>query len=243
MNAVLCSKSKIPIKCCNAHSHIYWEIVLHLSGTATVVIGGCEYSASAGDIMVIPPNIEHSNFSDGYYTDMFMQAESLDFSGVVFTHDTNGNVSVLMNMLYRTLIEKEFHYSNIADNLTDTICAYINKLSGSDLRYPFVNNLKNVIYDNLSNADFDLTEEIAASGYNPIYLRRCFKEVIGKPPLEYMTAMRINQAKTLLTQSTFVSVKNTASSCGFDDSLYFSVCFKKHTGYSPLQYRKKYFSK
>ena len=243
MNTTLCAKCRTPINYCDPHSHSTWEIVLHISGYATVFIGDKKYTASPGDIMVIPPNTIHSNFSDDYYTDMYMQAKKLDFFDVVFTHDMDDNVFVLMNMLHKILTEKEFHYSNIADNLTETICSYINKLSQNEHSYPFVHNLKNIIYNNLSNINFNLTKEIENSGYNPIYLRRCFKKVMGKPPLEYMTALRINQAKVLLIQNTFISIENVAHSCGFGDSFYFSTCFKKHTGIAPLKYRKMYISR
>jgi YesN/AraC family two-component response regulator len=243
MNTTLCAKCKIPINYCIPHSHSDWEIVLHISGYATVFIGDKKYTASPGDIMVIPPNTTHSNFSDDYYTDMYMQAKKLDFFDVVFTHDMDDNVLVLMNMLHKTLTEKEFHYSNIADNLTETICSYINKLSRSEHSYQFVNDLKNIIYNNFSNVDFNLTKEIEDLGYNPIYIRRCFKKVMGKPPLEYMTSLRINQAKIFLVQNTFVSIENVAHSCGFNDSFYFSTCFKKHMGIPPLQYRKQHIYK
>ena len=241
MNTTLCAKCELPIKACHSHSHTEWEIVLQLSGHATVYIDAKEYHAVPGDIMVIPPGAVHSNVSDVPYTDMYMQAENLDFHGVIFTHDTDESVLALMNMLHKTLMENESHCSHIADSLTETISAYIKKFSKAEYNYPFVNDLKNLIYDNIGNADFDLGREIEKSGYNAIYLRRCFKKTIGKPPLEYMTELRINQAKMLLVQNTFISIKNVAAACGFNDSLYFSTCFKKHTGLSPAKYRKIYF--
>ena len=57
-------------------------------------------------------------------------------------------------------------------------------------------------------------------------------------PLEYLTRLRINQAKTLLVQDNFVSIEDVARNCGFNDSFYFSTCFKKHMGISPLRFRK-----
>ena len=238
MNTNLCATSKMPLNYCKPHSHPFWEIILCTSGHSTAFIGDKKFAAIEGSIMVVPPNTEHYNVSDDYFTDMFMSAKTLDFYDIVFTHDIDGNVLVLMNMLHKTLTEKEFHYSEIADNLTETICSYIKKLSKNEHGHPFVNELKNTIYNNLSNIDFDLKSEIEHYGYNPIYLRRCFKKVMGKPPLEYMTELRIRQAKVLLIQNTFTSIENVAHSCGFNDSFYFSTCFKKHTGVSPMRYRK-----
>ena len=240
MNTNLCATSKMPLNYCKPHSHPFWEIILCTSGHSTAFIGNKKFTAIEGSIMVVPPNTEHYNVSDDYFTDMFMSAKTLDFYDIVFTHDIDGNVLALMNMLHKTLTEKEFHYSEIADNLTETICSYIKKLSKNEHGYPFVNELKNTIYNNLSNIDFDLKSEVERYGYNPIYLRRCFKKVMGKPPLEYMTELRIQQAKVLLIQNTFTSIENVAHSCGFNDSFYFSTCFKKHTGVSPMRYRKSY---
>jgi AraC-like DNA-binding protein len=50
--------------------------------------------------------------------------------------------------------------------------------------------------------------------------------------------LRIERAKILLTQHTFTGITDTAYFCGFNDSYYFSTCFKKHVGVPPLQYRK-----
>ena len=107
------------------------------------------------------------------------------------------------------------------------------------IQFPFVNEFKSIAYENISNAEFQITDQIAKMGFHPDYFRRCFKEETGKTPLEYLTSLRIRQAKTLLLQDNFISVENVAFNCGFTDNLYFSTCFKKHVGISPMQYRKK----
>ena len=56
-------------------------------------------------------------------------------------------------------------------------------------------------------------------------------------PLAYLTALRINQAKMLLMDSSFVSIADVAEKCGFHDSFYFSNCFRKSEGISPIRFR------
>jgi methylphosphotriester-DNA--protein-cysteine methyltransferase/quercetin dioxygenase-like cupin family protein len=238
MNTTVCGRRENPITRCDCHTHNEWEIILHLTGEATAVVDGQPYALAPGTVMVIPPRIAHYNFSDQPYTDMFFQAKDLDFFGTVAVEDIDSNVTSLMNMLHKVLTEKEDHYANIADNLTCVIVSYIKKLSKTDFNLRFVNDLKNCIYENISNVDFDLCHEIRKTGYNPDYLRRCFKKVLGRPPLEYLTMLRIERAKILLTQHTFTGITDTAYFCGFNDSYYFSTCFKKHVGVPPLQYRK-----
>ena len=50
--------------------------------------------------------------------------------------------------------------------------------------------------------------------------------------------LRINKARMLLAESAFAGVADVALKCGFGDSFYFSTCFKKAVGCSPMQYRQ-----
>ena len=43
-----------------------------------------------------------------------------------------------------------------------------------------------------------------------------------------------------LLQSTDEEIGGIAWKCGYADVCYFSNCFKKHSGYSPTEFRRKY---
>lgn len=47
-------------------------------------------------------------------------------------------------------------------------------------------------------------------------------------------------AKMLLVQNDFINIKTVSERCGYNDNLYFSTVFKKHTGISPREYRQKH---
>lgn len=70
------------------------------------------------------------------------------------------------------------------------------------------------------------------------YMSREFNRHIGKTIREYLTELRINDARILLEASA-LSVSEIAYSVGFNDSNYFSNIFKSHVGMSPQEYRKK----
>ena len=61
----------------------------------------------------------------------------------------------------------------------------------------------------------------------------------GIPIGEYITLMRINEAKRLL-ESTDLSIQQIACMVGIQDYNYFSKFFKLHVGTSPLKYRKQF---
>ncbi|WP_430410397.1 helix-turn-helix transcriptional regulator [Kordia sp.] len=79
-----------------------------------------------------------------------------------------------------------------------------------------------------------LSKDIGVSKY---YLHRLFKEINGKTPLEYLTDIRLENAKNKLQYSKD-SIYEIAITSGFDNTAYFSNVFKKHVGLSPTQFRK-----
>ncbi|HIK90856.1 MAG TPA: helix-turn-helix domain-containing protein, partial [Planctomycetes bacterium] len=61
----------------------------------------------------------------------------------------------------------------------------------------------------------------------------------GITPNHYIREVRIGVARHLL-ESDQLSMAQVASQCGFYDQSHFSRQFKKSTGLSPLQYRRRY---
>jgi len=70
------------------------------------------------------------------------------------------------------------------------------------------------------------------------YVSHLFKRSVGKSFREYLTELRLEDAKSLLKYSN-LSVTEIALSVGFGDSTYFSNVFKTKVGISPSAYRKK----
>ncbi|WP_350286111.1 AraC family transcriptional regulator [uncultured Croceitalea sp.] len=74
-------------------------------------------------------------------------------------------------------------------------------------------------------------------GISKYYLHRLFREINGNTPLEYLKSIRLEEAKNKLQYSKD-PIFEIAFKCGFDSTSYFSNMFKKHTGFSPTQFRK-----
>lgn len=64
-----------------------------------------------------------------------------------------------------------------------------------------------------------------------------FKKRYGLSPTAYIVNLRLNIACDFL-KTTDMSVKQIASSVGYEDPHFFSKLFKRHVGVSPQQYRK-----
>lgn len=80
-------------------------------------------------------------------------------------------------------------------------------------------------------------EELAAkAGYTAQHLNRVFRRELGVTPLQYLHRMRMEQAAGLLRDNR-QTVRGIARQVGFDDPYYFSRMFRQHFGRSPAQYR------
>ena len=75
------------------------------------------------------------------------------------------------------------------------------------------------------------------TGYNEDYLSRNFRQQFGVSPHAYHLIQKIERAKDLL-EHTHDTVTDISSRLHFTSIHYFCRVFKKHTGQSPLQYKK-----
>lgn len=67
-------------------------------------------------------------------------------------------------------------------------------------------------------------------------LNTVFQKLTGGTPMEYLSRLRIERAKTLLRE-TEMKIIDIAFECGFGSSQYFANTFKHATGMTPTRYR------
>lgn len=85
----------------------------------------------------------------------------------------------------------------------------------------------------------DLSETAAAVGISSSYLSKLFIHHMHTPFSTFVLNEKILLAHKLLAASRF-SINEIGNRSGFSSTAYFSDCFKRITGESPLQFRKKY---
>ncbi|MFH9015663.1 AraC family transcriptional regulator [Streptomyces sp. NPDC017943] len=77
----------------------------------------------------------------------------------------------------------------------------------------------------------------ARSGVSRALFAKRFTQLMGRPPLAYLTECRLDEAATLLTD-TDLTLAQVARSVGYADAFGFSAAFKRHQGLSPSVYRR-----
>lgn len=95
-----------------------------------------------------------------------------------------------------------------------------------------------LIDQNISDEDFSVNDIAGKLHVSPSYFSRIFKKSQGITCIEYLTQKRIEKAKDIL-KYTPMTQEQIARAVGYSNVHYFSVIFKKQTGETPGQYRRR----
>lgn len=87
------------------------------------------------------------------------------------------------------------------------------------------------------NEELGRTELAQLVYLNPDYLSHIFRERVGMPLVDFITAERMKKARELLL-STDLPIRDVALAVGYANISYFSRQFKRAQGQTPLEFRK-----
>lgn len=88
------------------------------------------------------------------------------------------------------------------------------------------------------NQSITLNEMAKVACLSPNHFLRTFKQAFGRTPHQYLTDLRLAQAKHLL-EKTDLSIVNICFEVGFESQGSFSWLFRRHEGIPPETYRKQ----
>lgn len=129
--------------------------------------------------------------------------------------------------------------SEIKDFLIDKVEYVFSCIKQKNLNVDPINSILNYIHENYSDVNLSLQKISGKTYLTSAYICSIFKEHTGKTINNYITEYRINKAKELL-KSANMKIVNITSQVGYSDGNYFSKIFKKETGYTPSEYRRKF---
>lgn len=84
-----------------------------------------------------------------------------------------------------------------------------------------------------------VTAMVQLSGLAERSFKRRFQQATGMPPLEYVHALRIEEAKQML-EAGGEPIEAIAHEVGYEDAAFFSRLFRRKVNLSPAQYRKRF---
>ncbi len=135
------------------------------------------------------------------------------------------------------VIDNAYLLQDIQSFLTYNIAAYYDaqvEIGSSDNR---IKEIVQYIRKNISNSQLSVNTIAEAFRLSQAYLCSYFKKETNYTINQYITNVRIDRSKYLLTY-TNEKIYDIALKVGFCDTNYFSALFKKQVGITPLEYRK-----
>lgn len=115
---------------------------------------------------------------------------------------------------------------------------HLEQYATNDIANKTVAELKAFIQDNYGNADLNL-EHLAKQVYlHPNYISELFRQVTGKTITEYVTEVRMAEARRLLRE-TRCKTYEIAEMVGYTSAKYFSSIFRRTYGMTPTEYRNR----
>ncbi len=100
-----------------------------------------------------------------------------------------------------------------------------------------VTDVRRYIADHPSER-FTLTDMAARASVSPNFFCKVFRELSGETLVNYINRMRVDYIKLQLLDSE-KTVHQIADECGFGDPNYLYALFRRQTGMTPMEYRKR----
>lgn len=247
--------------CFPAHWHERAELLKVISGRLQVFLDKEAITATAGQTVLIMPDMIHCGFAG----DEGVEYNMIAFDGNRFFNGTDASDKYLVPFFRHelsfcpiidhpevvpTLEALEQMLTGLTDAHPLTAVGKLYELIGLLCRYCTMDACPihrpderfGCVLEYMNN---HYTEDISARdishrfGYEETYFCRRFKEATGITAMKYIRVLRLELAQKLLRTSSD-DIRSIAWQCGFSDICYFSNCFKQHFGQTPTEYRRSF---
>lgn len=223
------------------HIHSSWELVFYLSGEGSSRIGDVIYKYKEGTVCVIPPDTTHSEVIDTRTHVVFCTFECRDFDceGGMYTADAESIalISHIAGMKYlRDTTEATVAALYLAVVLARLSAQSVQSGTAVKSAGQSLESACRYIFDYF-NTDIDLPALAATVGYSYDRFRHLFRQRCGMPPKQLILFRRLGAAKELLRGKAKIS--SIAVECGFSSASQFSTAFRRATGMTPGEYRRR----
>ena len=161
-----------------------------------------------------------------------------DPTRICFT-DNSGEVGQLMHMILREYSEKKIAYITLIRNcLFNILLKLMRQILRNEINSDHKISL--LIRQYISShymENIKLTDIAAMYNYSVPYLSKVFRQQMGQSFCSYLQQYRVNKSCRLLGE-TSMSVEEIAPLCGYTDTNFYRIVFKRIIGKTPREFRK-----
>jgi len=235
-----------------------WQIC-HITGRYTFASEGFRFTSSKPVVLLAPPRLSYSLSGTGHCSRMTVENDRIltllinplylkapgrsPEAGCIQFHPLTEDLERLWEK-HESLIKRgapELHrelllleYFILLKNSAE--CSR-NELAAPEESVWSIGDVENYIRSHY-DAPMSLDELAARCALNPSYLSRSFKSQTGSTIFGLINRIRIEKACTLLKESS-LSIIDIAFTVGYNNLSFFNRTFKKFTGKTPGDYRRR----
>ena len=225
-----------------------WVLEQVVKGTGVLLVDGVRYTASAGDIYLLPPGSDHEYFSDAVdpWEKIFMNLRGRLPESLFSFYAMAGTVVFSgcgAEGLFREFLEivrregrPEEQLPSCALKLHE-ICIAVHSRHSQPEEPRDAVRIKQYLEQNVSRL-VSIRELAEILGRSEDYVGTQFKKAYGITPYAYLLEQKMELACRLL-RNTALPVREIAARLGYDDAHYFSGLFRKAIGVPPSSLRKR----
>ena len=237
------------------HTHPFTEIFYVVSGKGQFLFLNETYPISSGDLVIIPPYLEHTEQSipgsrlqyyvigmDGV---LFRSKEQTAESQFLFHFSDTPFITSLFEQMFYEGKKQEYGSNLICQKILEILILKITRAQSLTPAPSHARHMSKECAQIKEYLDTHYTEHITLDSLtrlthtNKYYMAHSFTKYTGMSPIQYLNEQRLETARRLL-EETDHSVSSIASLTGFSSSSYFAQNFRRKYGITPTGYRQNH---
>ena len=178
----------------------------------------------------------------GWKVEQYLDSYELPKKENVFFTGVSPDYPWIYNQIIRELQVQRVNYEDVIKlfmhHIFLTISRYIKE--GKQAKNETISDIERAVHYFNENYNKPISIEQYAQEHlmSVNWFIHSFKEVMNVPPMQYIVSLRIAAAKGYLENSD-KNINEISNIVGYENALYFSRLFKKYTGMTPSEYKKK----
>lgn len=237
------------------HTHAFAELFYVVGGVGQFRIEDEVHQVSAGDLVIVNPNVEHTETSlDARPLEyIVLGVADLELSVakgqdgrfcIVHFQGRQEEIQMYLHTMLREIEAKPPGYEIVCQDLFDVIVVRLMRqtdfsatLAPSSRRGGRVCAVIQRYIDKHYKEALTLEGLAGIAHVSKYHVAHTFKKEYGISPMSYLVMKRIEESKQLL-KTTDYPLSRLAHMVGFSSGSYFSQSFRRLEGISPMEYRR-----
>ena len=228
-----------------SHQHPFYHVNLYLEGSMTFHANGKEHSVNAGDLVICPPGLEHSLYTEEGYTQIGIDLIPFqDHAGLFeqFEACFSKKFSVMAIQNHKRFALSEYFFKDLSDfnrlkaihyieSILLTAISVIKEQTSGQFKDAFLDVMNQTNAYNLSVAEISKQLNISRT-----HLERLTHKEFACSVKTYCNKLKISLLCYYL-ECTDMSSKELCEIVGFYDASHLTTFFKRHMNCTPTEYR------